>query len=727
MFTHVSRYRAIGAATIVAAFAAACSPVAFAGGSPENLLLIVDPADPDSLHVANYYVNARQIPANNVLYMYPGASDYPTFAENNLDAFFGYLTNAGTADHVDYVVLMPGAPFYVYAPDLVSDQCYPVSRFATPSCYTLAFQAEDILTGTLSSNKVNRFFPVTFDHHGFDSEIAWYRGNPSDSSVAEQYFIGATLGYAGNNGNTIAETLDMIDRSVAADGSRPDGTFYFMDNTADPLRNVRADFYPGVVSAITDIGGQAEILSGALPTGEDDCLGVVTGDDHLNIPGDSFTLIPGAFADHLTSYAARFDTDSQTKVSAWIQQGASGSWGAVEEPCNYTGKFPNPRLHRFYLEGASLGEAAFRSALYYPFQMLLYGDPMTRPFAHLPTVTVPDAPTAPVSGTITLTPNATTTHPTADIAQLDLLVDGLLFASILPGEAFTVDTTLLSDGWHDLRVLAFDDTDVKSAGRWLGELVVDNTGRSTTLDPLPLAGDLATAFVCDIGTSTEAPIETRLIHNGRVVAASTSGSPTLTVYGRTLGAGPASLQAEALYLDGSRVRSAPVQLELSTDDGTPSGLPPMAFDYTKFVLPEHPIVVELPATYDGIDQLTFTLLTEPAQATVAPDQSGAYRLIRPVPDASGTDTFTFEVGSAAGTSNVAEVTLVYGDSLWITGDTDCNGTVDFDDIQPFVKALSGQAEYESAYPDCRWLNADADLDGDVDFDDIAPFVSLIGG
>ncbi len=58
------------------------------------------------------------------------------------------------------------------------------------------------------------------------------------------------------------------------------------------------------------------------------------------------------------------------------------------------------------------------------------------------------------------------------------------------------------------------------------------------------------------------------------------------------------------------------------------------------------------------------------------------------------------------------------------GDTNCDGVVTFDDIDPFVEALQGQAAWP--YPDCPWLNADCDGDGDVDFDDIDSFVSLIG-
>ncbi len=60
-----------------------------------------------------------------------------------------------------------------------------------------------------------------------------------------------------------------------------------------------------------------------------------------------------------------------------------------------------------------------------------------------------------------------------------------------------------------------------------------------------------------------------------------------------------------------------------------------------------------------------------------------------------------------------------------TGDTNCDGAVNFDDITPFVAAVIGRETYEAAYPGCRWLNADANGDGTVDFDDISPFVECI--
>lgn len=61
------------------------------------------------------------------------------------------------------------------------------------------------------------------------------------------------------------------------------------------------------------------------------------------------------------------------------------------------------------------------------------------------------------------------------------------------------------------------------------------------------------------------------------------------------------------------------------------------------------------------------------------------------------------------------------------GDTNCDGVVDFADIDPFVRALAGEGPYLiSRWGDCNWYNADANGDGHVDFADINPFVGLLG-
>jgi hypothetical protein len=63
----------------------------------------------------------------------------------------------------------------------------------------------------------------------------------------------------------------------------------------------------------------------------------------------------------------------------------------------------------------------------------------------------------------------------------------------------------------------------------------------------------------------------------------------------------------------------------------------------------------------------------------------------------------------------------------IPGDLNCDGTVSFDDINPFVLALSDPAGYAAQFPHCNILNGDCNDDGVVNFDDINVFVALLSG
>ena len=58
-------------------------------------------------------------------------------------------------------------------------------------------------------------------------------------------------------------------------------------------------------------------------------------------------------------------------------------------------------------------------------------------------------------------------------------------------------------------------------------------------------------------------------------------------------------------------------------------------------------------------------------------------------------------------------------------DCNCDGTVNYSDIDPFVAALAGQSSYLARYPDCFWLSADCDNDGLVSYNDINAFVEQL--
>jgi hypothetical protein len=59
------------------------------------------------------------------------------------------------------------------------------------------------------------------------------------------------------------------------------------------------------------------------------------------------------------------------------------------------------------------------------------------------------------------------------------------------------------------------------------------------------------------------------------------------------------------------------------------------------------------------------------------------------------------------------------------GDLNCDGTLDFQDINPFVQVLTDGEAYQQTYSGCWPENADINDDGSVDFGDINPFVELL--
>ncbi len=644
---------------------------AMAGGGPENVLLLVDPNVADSLEVANHYQAVRGVPDRNVIYLAPTPDSFQEFADFHRHAVPGMIEQRGVADHIDYIVIPPGGNFFVGGSGLVDDagcQQGGFGRFSASSVYTTTFITDAILGGGLSVLEPNRYHSASDQPVVFDSNITWSQGQPDDVLSARRYFIGFMLGYSGARGNTIDEIIEMIDRSVAADGTRPVGTFYFME-TDDAFRSPPRDpLFENTINSMLGIGAQAEEILADLPISETDCLGILTGEDVLPIEGGNFEILPGAFCDHLTSFAGTFDTNSQTKMSEWIRKGASGTMGTVEEPCVFglpeggiPGKFPHPQLHNWYFWGLSLGEALFRSIQWTPFECLFYGDPLTQPFARFPVVSVPDAPVGPVAGLLTLSPVATTDSPGVGIERVGLFVDGKMLQSQPSGTAFTVDTGLLDDGWHEVRIVATDDSAVGTQGRWVGEMVVDNRGLSASITSGVSVGGPETVFAIDVSASGGVVSSIELMHNRRVLAAVEANTGSFPIAASILGQGSTRLFAVANFENGGRAVSEPLVLQtkktVSSLRLAQGNSTPQSYSYTADVLPGQAVLIDLPALDADGDGLEINVLSSPTQATV--ELGFGAHLLRIDEDAVGGDTLTFETTDGSSTSNVGTVTLRY--------------------------------------------------------------------
>ena len=90
---------------------------AAAGGGPENLFLVVNPKSPDSLNVANHFIQLRHIPAGNVLYLpwNPKAEEVAIdgFRSQILNPIFEAIAARRLSAQIDYIVYSCDFPWLV--------------------------------------------------------------------------------------------------------------------------------------------------------------------------------------------------------------------------------------------------------------------------------------------------------------------------------------------------------------------------------------------------------------------------------------------------------------------------------------------------------------------------------------------------------------------------------------------------------------------------------------
>lgn len=176
----------------------------------------------------------------------------------------------------------------------------------------------------------------------------------------------------------------LIERGIAADGSLgrrsgPSVQAHFVI-TGDALRSVRSVLYPP--SAFLPRYG-VEVVSGPddATVDPDRVLLYLTG--LAQVSGlDRLRFVPGALADHMTSFGGRLGgSGTQTSARAWLDAGATASYGTVSEPCNHLQKFPHPQaLLLHYLQGSTAIEAYWKSVAW-PSQGVFVGEPLAAPFA----------------------------------------------------------------------------------------------------------------------------------------------------------------------------------------------------------------------------------------------------------------------------------------------------------------------------------------------------------
>lgn len=234
---------------------------------------------------------------------------------------------------------------------------------------------------------------------GFDAHVRWTQcGTPvNDRDIAKwrnqvgggyqpitsRFLLSTVLGVTRGGGTKLSDAIAAIQKSAGADFSHPAGGFYFC-HTADIRSRTREPGFANAILQLRELGYKAERVRSNFAGDQQDVMGMQLGTAKFDWQAEGSTFLPGAIADNLTSFGGVMKhAVGQTRLSELIKAGAAASSGTVTEPYSIQPKFPTPMLYPYYAQGASLAEAFYLS-ISGPYQLLIVGDPLCRPFSNAP-------------------------------------------------------------------------------------------------------------------------------------------------------------------------------------------------------------------------------------------------------------------------------------------------------------------------------------------------------
>ncbi len=414
---------------------AAAPASAFPG--PDSVAVLASGDVAESTALADAYAKARAVPDRQVCKI-PGIpqtddislADYETKV---LAPFEACLTSAGVHDRIEAVVIMRGVPLRVAVP--VSSGTNNVSLAAALAIWESTLASGDGGGGPLLGQEPGTIVNCGSPCYG----AAW--NNPLES-LTGPFKAGYTVTSGGVSwkpllvtmltGRSQSDAQMLLDSATQAEkNGGAKGTFLFMDG-ADSARGVLDSDFPNVISQLKALGytDAQEVPFDSNLTGQT-LASFFVGTSSLGQTIEGNTYLPGSLVDNLTSFGAVPQNfapsgESQVSIARWVEKGASGAHGTVDEPLNNV--FPRRMLIVDYVKGAPLAEAYFRWLPYQYWKNLVLGDPMLAPYAKRPVVTIggiADGATQTDATTITAT---ATDSSGAGIGHIALYVDGVLEA-----------------------------------------------------------------------------------------------------------------------------------------------------------------------------------------------------------------------------------------------------------------------------------------------------------
>lgn len=552
-----------------------------AGGGPENLLLVVNERSWASQTIANYYSALRGIPDSHVVYLDWSQpveiTDVETFRQEILEPVVKAIQDKQLSQQIDYIVYSADFPYGInYRSDLKQEE-----RWAVGSITGLTYLAPLVMLKETAyrGRNVNWYMrpwqmrpgeagsdiPTS---RGFRTVFSWMEDGQIGRTGGQHYSLSTMLGYTSGRGNSVSEVINYLRRSSQVDGSRPQGSIYFA-RTGNVRSTTRHFAYPLVVDELRRLGVHAEIINGTLPQGRKDVSGLAMGAADFEWKTASNQILPGAICDNFTSFGGVLrESSTQTPLTDFLRHGAAASSGTVVEPYSIIQKFPHPIMHVHYVRGCSLAEAFYQS-VHGPHQLLIVGDPLCMPWARIPQVKVGGiTANQTVQGMITISPTVVGSLA-GHVHHFEIFLSGKRIAIVRPGKVWLFDTSEYPDGYHELRVVAFEASALQMQGRDVVPLTIANTDQVIRASVTPVSGIRWNDSFTVSAESTGAR-EIIVFQNRRVLGKIQGAKGNLELVADQFGLGPIRLQLAGISNNGGSQKvllSKPIHIDIK---------PPMA-------------------------------------------------------------------------------------------------------------------------------------------------------
>ncbi|MCE9557340.1 MAG: tetratricopeptide repeat protein [Armatimonadetes bacterium] len=387
---------------------------------------------------------------------------------------------------------------------------------------------------------------------GFESRLSWDESG-APGATGPQYMLSTMLGVTSGRGNSVREVLDCLARAKTADFTVPKGSIYFPKN-GDVRSTTREWGFAPAVNALKLLGVNAAVEDGILPKDHADVAGAMIGIADFDWSKSGSKILPGAIVEHLTSFGGIIsERAGQSPCTDFIRAGATGSSGTVTEPFALQEKFPSPFMHVQYAKGFTLAESFYQS-LYGPYQLLVIGDPMCRPWAKPLKITSNIAPGSVLKGTVSISPAA---DRKGDVARYEVTLDG---KPVTDSKALTINTSNIADGNHVLGIVALEKSDTQAKTQILIPIVVNNHARKLTAATATASVEFGGRFKVDASCPGASALE--LMHLGRGVGKISAAKGAIEINTTQIGIGTITLQPVAT-IGTERVFGTPIMVKVS--------------------------------------------------------------------------------------------------------------------------------------------------------------------